>query len=106
MCSVCASKAAGVNKSANKKKSVVKNIEAIEAENADCRFDNETLIYLRDELGWYKSSGLYKQYGTTAKELTRYRGITISALNTSRKCFYEKELSIIEDLVVFIITLK
>lgn len=107
MCAPCAAKAAARSTTSRvARKKTVLTVEAVEAENSECRFNNEVLNYFNDNLAWYKSSGLYLQYGTTARELTRYRGIVLSALNTSRKCFYETQLGEIEDLVTFIITIR
>lgn len=84
---------------------VVASIGPFITSNEDCPYTNEILLGFKNNLIWFKNSGLYLDYNISIVTLNKHIGITISSINIGNKCEYESALNEVNELNNFIITL-
>lgn len=71
-----------------------------------CDYTQEMLTNFKENLTWFKSSGLLGKYNVKPSVLNRYLGLVITSMNINKKCTYKDDLEKITDLVDLIITLR
>lgn len=71
-----------------------------------CSYTDEMLENFRDTLVWFKDRALHIKNGIASRDMNKYIGIVLSAINNKNKCTYETQLEQISDVVDLIISIR